>query len=130
MKAPRNAVAKVINQKLDASDSKKAAQDIAGYLLAEKRIGELDSLMRDIQQLRADQGTLEVNALSAHKLDKQSLDEIKTLLNKKFPRTKKIIINKILDEDVVGGVRLVLANEQLDLSIRYKLSKFKQLTTS
>lgn len=130
MKAPRNAVAKVINQKLSTADSKKAAQDIAGYLLAEKRVGELDSLMRDIQQLRAEQGTLEVTALSAHELDKHSLEEIKTLLNKKFPGTKKIIINQILDADVVGGVRLVMANDQLDLSIRYKLSKFKQLTTS
>lgn len=130
MKAPRNAVAKVINQKLSTADSKKAAQDIAGYLLAEKRVGELDSLMRDIQQLRAEQGTLEVTALSAHELDKHSLEEIKTLLSKKFPGTKKIIINQILDADVVGGVRLVMANDQLDLSIRYKLSKFKQLTTS
>jgi F0F1-type ATP synthase delta subunit len=130
MKAPRSAIAKVINQKLDKADAKKAAEDIAGYLLAEKRVGELDSLMRDLQQIRSDQGTVEVNALSAHELDQNSINEIKTLIKTKFPGTNQIIINKIIDKDVVGGVRLVMANQQLDLTIRYKLSKFKQLTTS
>ncbi|MEI8338666.1 MAG: F0F1 ATP synthase subunit delta [bacterium] len=130
MKAPRSAIAKVINQKLDKADSKKAAEDIAGYLLAEKRVGELDSLMRDLQQIRSDQGAVEVNALSAHELDQNSINEIKTLIKTKFPGTNQIIINKIIDNDVVGGVRLVMANQQLDLTIRYKLSKFKQLTTS
>jgi len=130
MKAPRSAIAKVINQKLDKADAKKAAEDIAGYLLAEKRVGELDSLMRDLQQIRSDQGTVEVNALSAHELDQNSINEIKTLIKTKFPGTNQIIINKIIDNDVVGGVRLVMANQQLDLTIRYKLSKFKQLTTS
>jgi F0F1-type ATP synthase delta subunit len=130
MKAPRSAIAKVINQKLDKADAKKAAEDIAGYLLAEKRVGELDSLMRDLQQIRSDQGIVEVNALSAHELDQNSINEIKTLIKKKFPGTNQIIINKIIDKDVVGGVRLVMANQQLDLTIRYKLSKFKQLTTS
>ena len=130
MKAPRSAIAKVINQKLDKADAKKAAEDIAGYLLAEKRVGELDSLMRDLQQIRSDQGAVEVNALSAHELDQNSINEIKTLIKKKFPGTNQIIINKIIANDVVGGVRLVMANQQLDLTIRYKLSKFKQLTTS
>lgn len=130
MKAPRSTMAKVISKKLEKADSKKAAQDIAGYLLAEKRVGELDSLMRDLQQIRSDQGIVEVDALSAHELDEKSINEIKAVIHKKFPATKKIIINKILDPDVVGGVRLVLANSQLDLSVRYKLSKFKQLTTS
>ncbi|NDC21956.1 hypothetical protein EBZ57_01125 [bacterium] len=130
MKAPRSAIAKVINQKLDKADAKKAAEDIAGYLLAEKRVGELDSLMRDLQQIRSDQGAVEVNALSAHELDQNSINEIKTLIKTKFPGTNQIIINKIIDNDVVGGVRLVMANQQLDLTIRYKLSKFKQLTTS
>jgi len=130
MKAPRSAIAKVINQKLDKVDAKKAAEDIAGYLLAEKRVGELDSLMRDLQQIRSDQGAVEVNALSAHELDQNSINEIKTLIKTKFPGTNQIIINKIIDNDVVGGVRLVMANQQLDLTIRYKLSKFKQLTTS
>jgi len=130
MKAPRSTMAKVISKKLEKADSKKAAQDIAGYLLAEKRVSELDSLMRDLQQIRSDQGIVEVDALSAHELDEKSINEIKAVIHKKFPATKKIIINKILDPDVVGGVRLVLANSQLDLSVRYKLSKFKQLTTS
>jgi F0F1-type ATP synthase delta subunit len=31
---------------------------------------------------------------------------------------------------VIGGVRLSLANQQLDLSVESKLNKFKQLTAA
>ena len=130
MKSSRSAMAKVISHKLSKTESKTSAKEIAQYLLNEKRVGELDSLMRDIQQLRVDQGIIEINALSAHQLSTESISEIKTLIKKLYPDSKQIIINKIIDPDVVGGIRLVMANEQLDLSVRYKLSKFKQLTTS
>ena len=130
MKSSRSAMAKVISQKISQPESKTSAKDIAQYLLNEKRVGDLDSLMRDIQQIRVDQGIIEINALSAHQLGPQSISEIKTLIKKLYPNSRQIIINKTVDPDVVGGVRLVMANEQLDLSVRYKLSKFKQLTTS
>jgi len=35
-----------------------------------------------------------------------------------------------IDPDVIGGIRLELANQQLDVSIRSRLNKFIQLTTT
>jgi F0F1-type ATP synthase delta subunit len=37
-------------------------------------------------------------------------------------------VTEVLDPEVLGGVRLSLANQQLDLSVEAKLNKFKQLT--
>lgn len=128
MKTPRSAMVKVIAKKAKTENPKQLAKDIAQFLLTEKRVGDLDSLMRDIQQLRADEGIIEVTALSAHHLSSKSIDEIKTVIKSHYPAAKTIQVNKVIDSGVVGGVRLILANEQLDLSIRYKLSKFKQLT--
>jgi len=128
MKTPRSAMVKVIAKKAKSENPKQLAKDIAQYLLAEKRVGDLDSLMRDIQQFRADTGDIEVSALSAHTLSEQSIKEIKSVIKNHYPAAKSIQINQVVDPSVVGGIRLIFANEQLDLSIRYKLSKFKQLT--
>ena len=117
-------------QRTATVNSKQLAKDIAGYLLAEKRTADLDSLMRDIQQIRADQGIVEVNAITSHELSSSSITEIKSTIKKNYPNAKTIIVNPVIDPDIVGGVRLTLANEQLDLSVRSKLNKFKQLTTA
>ena len=130
MKQSRQPLAKIMAQRTATTNSKQLAKDIAGYLLAEKRTADLDSLMRDIQQIRADQGIVEVNAITSHELSSNSIAEIKSTIKKNYPNAKTIIVNPVIDPDIVGGVRLTLANEQLDLSVRSKLNKFKQLTTA
>ena len=130
MKQSRQPLAKIMAQRTATVNSKQLAKDIAGYLLAEKRTADLDSLMRDIQQIRADQGIVEVNAITSHELSSSSITEIKSTIKKNYPNAKTIIVNPVIDPDIVGGVRLTLANEQLDLSVRSKLNKFKQLTTA
>jgi len=130
MKQSRQPLAKIMAQRTATVNSKQLAKDIAGYLLAEKRTADLDSLMRDIQQIRADQGIVEVNAITSHELSSNSIAEIKSTIKKNYPNAKTIIVNPVIDPDIVGGVRLTLANEQLDLSVRSKLNKFKQLTTA
>ena len=45
-----------------------------------------------------------------------------------YPNAKQIIITPEQDAKAVGGIRLELANQQLDLTVRGKLNLFKQLT--
>jgi F0F1-type ATP synthase delta subunit len=71
---------------------------------------------------------VELTAVSAHELDTKVVDDIKSKISQAYPGAKDFIINQQLDPSVVGGVRLELANQQLDLSVRNKLNAFKQLT--
>jgi F0F1-type ATP synthase delta subunit len=106
------------------------AREIAAYLIAEKRTAELDSLVRDLAQYRADHdGIVEVEAVSAHPIDTAAKAQIKAKITALYPTVKQIIITERHDPAVLGGVRLELANQQLDLSARAKLNRFKQLTT-
>ena len=129
-KLPRHELAKVLASKLADVPVKKLGEAIAAYLLTEGRTGELDSLLRDIQQYRTDQGTVEVTAVSAHELSPQVRKDIETQVRQLYPAARHIIISPQLDADAIGGVRLELANQQLDLTVRGKLNRFKQLTTA
>ncbi len=132
MKVPRYQIANIIAKlslKSDA-DAKELSSEIAAYLLSERRTGELHSLLRDVASLRAKQGIVEVNAVSAHKLTDTVLSDIREQVQEQYPSAKQIIINERIDKNLVGGVRLEMLDKQLDLSVRAKLNRFKQLTTS
>ncbi|MDB5169395.1 MAG: synthase delta subunit [Candidatus Saccharibacteria bacterium] len=129
MKTPRHVIAAALAQRsLGNVNTPKFAEEIAAYLLSEHRISELDSLLRDIMQYRADHGIVEVIAISAHSLTAQINNDIEAQMRELYPNAKKIIITPELDATAVGGIRLELANQQLDLTVRNKLNLFKQLT--
>lgn len=135
MKTPRHAVAAALTQRSlqhtgVAVDNKQLAGEIAAFLLAERRTGEFDSLLRDMVQNRADAGVVEVTAVSAYPLTETVDEDIRTQVLALYPTATEIIISHRHDDTVVAGVKLVFANQQLDLSIRNKLNRLKQLTGS
>lgn len=129
IKTPRRRLAAIIAERCQKSaNSKELSQEIAAYLLSEGRTGELDSILRDVMQYRADHGIIEVAATTARPLSQSVKNDIESLIKGLSPGYKQIIISEQIDSSVIGGVRLELANQQLDLSIRSKLNRFKQLT--
>lgn len=131
MKTPRHQVAALLARKsLDGVNETRFAQEVAAYLLDAGRTGELDSLLRDITRYRADHGIIEVTAVSANELSPAVEADVKAQAKALFPSAKQVIINLRRDPAVLGGVRLELVDKQLDLSIRNKLNRFKELTTA
>jgi F0F1-type ATP synthase delta subunit len=131
-KVPRHQLAAIIADKLgdSAVSAEQLSREVAAYLLETGRSGELDSLLRDIMQLRADKGMVEVLAHSAFPLSESVRKDIEAEVRAIFPDATAIIVSEVPDRSVVAGVKLELANQQLDLSVRAKLNRFKQLTTA
>ena len=130
-KVPRHVIAEVIaSRSLENVSAEVLAKETAAYLISQHRTAELDSLVRDILQYRADHGIVEVTALSSHELNDSIRKNIRADIQELYPSAKQIIINEDLDENVMGGIRLSLANQQFDASIRSKLNHFKQLTVA
>lgn len=129
MKTPRTHISNSIADKtLAQGESKAYVREIAAYLLAEKRTGDLDSIMRDVQMRWAEHGHVEAVVRSAHPLDDLAKADIETRVRSLYPNAKTIIVTDLIDPSVLGGVEIHVANRLLDLSIEAKLNKFKQLT--
>ena len=129
MKAPRTRIASTIaDRTLKSGVSEQFAKEIAAYLLSEGRVSELESVLRDVQADWAESGYVEVLAHSAHSLEAQTKTSITAQVKQLYPTAKQIVVTEVFDPQVIGGVRLAMANSQLDLSIEAKLNKFKQLT--
>jgi len=131
MKQPRAKLARLIADKtLRGGPSRRFATEVAAYLLSERRVNELDSVLRDVQADWAEAGQVEVIARSAHPLTAGAKADIIKRLKPLYPQAKRISVNEVHDSSVIGGVRLNLADKQLDLSIRSMLDTFKQLATA
>lgn len=129
MKTPRTRISRTIAGKtLKQGSSKQLAQEVAAYLMSERRVSELDSVLRDVQADWAEAGHVEVLAASAHPLTAAVRADITKQVSALYPDARDIIVTEVHDSAIVGGVRLSLANQQLDLSVEAKLNKFKQLT--
>lgn len=124
----RAELAEIIGEKsLADGDGRNLARQIAAYLASQARPVDLGSLMRDVMQYRLEHGYVEARAVSAHELSQEVLDDITALLKERYPAAKHIQIDSVIDDSVVGGVRIELPRETLDLSVRSKLNMFKRL---
>jgi F0F1-type ATP synthase delta subunit len=124
----RAELAEIIGEKtMHITDSKKLVTSIAAYLATEQKPVDIDSLTRDIMQYRMRKGLIEAVAVSAHDLTPLVLADVKALLKEHFPHAKHIVVDTRIDENLVGGVRIELPSETLDLSVRSKLNLFKRL---
>ncbi|PIZ61688.1 hypothetical protein COY17_03765 [Candidatus Saccharibacteria bacterium CG_4_10_14_0_2_um_filter_52_9] len=131
MKQSRTKLAgNIADKTLKHGVTKRYSQQLAAYLLSERRVSELDSLLRDVQADWAAAGFVEVIAASAHPLTVAIKADIRQQVKRLYPAAKQIIVTEAHDPDLIGGVRLSLANQQLDMSVEAKLNKFKQLTTA
>src|SRR5690606_32175488 len=105
MKTPRRQIARTVADRTLANGvSKDFARELAAYLLAERRVGELDSLLRDIQAIWAERGYVEVLARSAHSLTAETKADITQRIKSLYPQAEKIVVTEVIDPSIIGGV--------------------------
>jgi F0F1-type ATP synthase delta subunit len=126
---PRQDIAQVIAQRIEkTSTSTDIAREVAAYLISVGQEKNLESIMRDVMNIRSQNGLLEADVRAAHSVDAATMTELKELIVREFSANGHVIVDQTVSPEVIGGVRIVTASEQLDLSVRGKLDTFKRLT--
>ncbi len=129
-KVTRKDLVEVIGERtLHVADKQQLVNAVAAYLATEHDHIDLASLIRDVMQYRLERGYIEAVAVSAHELPKNVIDDIVELLYEHYPTAKNIRVDTKIDESVVGGIRIELPREVLDLSVKSKLNLFKRLAS-
>lgn len=123
MATARKDVASVIAARLQKrQNQRELARQIAAFLIAERRSGDLEPLMRDVMAVRYQQtGVLEAAVTSAFPLTPVAKQQITTILP-----TDNLVINEIIDPAVIGGVRIEAGSTLIDATIQRQLETIKQ----
>lgn len=125
-KASNQAIAEAIYLLIEAGKSEaELVKAVSEYLTAARRTKNLEMVMRIVERIRLQRdGTIEIVASSAFELSDSTKQAIAEIFG---ARHTKIIERK--DDSLVGGVRLQAPDQMLDLSVRGRLNRLKNLTT-
>jgi F0F1-type ATP synthase delta subunit len=131
MKIARSKISNnIASVSLKGKATKSYIKEMAAFLLNERRVKDLDSIMRDVSRDWLNSGVVDVKVTSAFPLSSTAKTDVNKLVKDLYPESKKIIIDNQIDENLVGGLKIELPDQRLDVSIRSKLNKFKQLALS
>lgn len=123
-KPSRRRVAEVVAELMDNGlSSTKLAKQLAAYLLSERRTKELEPLMRDVIDIRASRGELELVAISVHELSSSVETALTKLTNAAYPKAQKFIIHEERSPELISGLLLKYGQNELDLSAHGRLKK-------
>lgn len=124
MKKNLNAITRTISDKLNKNNVKDIASALWFELQLDKKTGQLDHLLDKIRQEMARRDkTLVAKVISRERLGADVLEQIKDKLEKKY--SQKIQLVNTVDLDVLGGFKIQIQDEVIDLSWREKLNSIK-----
>lgn len=123
----RKDLAQIIADKTISMPRAQLAEGIAAYLAETGETTNIDDLLRDVMQCRLEHGIVEAVIVMAHEPNKTVLEDVKIMLKDQFPTAKEILLDVKIDQNVVGGIRVELPRQTLDLTVRGKLNRFKRL---
>src|SRR5665811_920514 len=103
MKTPRTRIARIIaDRTLKGGLPRRLSREIAAYLLSERRVNDLDSVLRDVQADWAETGYVEVIASSAYPLSAKVKADITRQVERLHPSAKRIIVIAVKDHEVIS----------------------------
>lgn len=116
----RRKLAEYIAEKLVKGGGKKALGELAAFLVDTRRTGEIDLLVRDIEQELAGRGIVVADVTTAHLLSDSLKNDIKQMVG-----GKALQVRETIDKSVLGGVRVDIPGKRFDGTIRRKLTALK-----
>jgi len=109
---------------LENNDVKKVARRAWFVLLRQKKLSSLDKFIELVEIKGAEKkGELWAQIASARELKQVELESIEKSLETKYKT--KVTINTQVDSSILGGIKIKIADEIIDMSWRGKINSLK-----
>jgi len=124
MALSRRKLADQAARRIAAGESKSTVlNELAAYLIDTGRKNEADLLVRDIETALISRGVVVGTVVSARPLTAEATTQIDSFVKHHYENVQSVVLRERVDESVIGGVRLELADRQLDVTVANKLDK-------
>lgn len=122
MKTSRLRLATAVSNLLEENiDQSTLIDSLAAYLIAENRVNELPSLMRDLDKVRfLRTGRSEMTVESARELSSEVLDLLQSYFG-----VDNSVVNRVINKEIIGGARVCVLDKELDYSVQTRLMRLK-----
>ena len=113
-----------VNGVLAGVSQKKLSLQLAAYLIESRRTKELNLMIRDIQYYLAENGHIIGTLTTAHEVSSSMQTAIEAYAKKKTG-AKHLQLDPLVDENVLGGLKLNVPGYELDTTIARQLTILK-----
>lgn len=111
------------DKKGDSLDS--FIDNVVKFLYKKKLLSKTSIILEKLEDLlNTEKSLLLVNVYSSQKLEENTKKELALVLKNKYKKNS-VVFTEIIDEKVIGGVKLEMNNEVIDLTIFNKLKKLQ-----
>ncbi len=94
--------------------------ELAAYLVDERRVREWELVLRDIEAALATRGIVVADVASARDLTDGARTAIKAFVSHEM-KAKKVQLRETVESNLLGGIRLSAPGGEMDASVRRKL---------
>ena len=120
----RKKIAEYIAQSITAkSDQGPVLVMVAGYLIANQRVKEIDLIMDEVSYELQSYGIVNAQVSTREKLLAETRSNLMSFISEQTG-AKNVLLDEITDPSIIGGMRLKLPRVALDSTINNKLHKF------
>lgn len=111
----------VANQAKDYIVPAALLKELAGYLVASRRVREADLVVRAIEDELATRGLVVADVASAHALSADEKAQIAQRIG-----AEHVVLRETVDPTLIGGVRIKTPGHEMDATIANKLQALKR----
>ena len=106
-----------------------AHKKIINFLRKRRLMPKVPAILAQLEKLiNSEQGVVLAKVLSAHRLSDEREKELVHFLKKRYSG-KVVALTKTLDHKLLGGMRVEVGDEVIDLTIRNKMRKLEEYLT-
>lgn len=104
-------------------------QKIINFLVRRRLISKASSILSELKKIvNSEHGVVSATVLSAHRLSENKEKDLVHFLKKRYS-AKEVALASVLDETLLGGIRVEVNDEVIDLSIKNKIKQLKNYLT-
>jgi|SRR3989344_2560152 len=102
---------------------------VVEFLARRHMLGKSKEILSQLRKIiNKETRTVEANVLSAKALPAKTKKELEHILTKRYS-AKEIILNEELDPKLLGGFRVEVNNEVIDLTLKNKIAQLQNFLT-
>lgn len=109
---------------VEGQSKRKLFQQLAGYLVDTQRTKELDLIVRDIEFSLAEKGIVQASVVSAFDLTAETKKALEGFV-KQQTKASQVSLTNLVDESVLGGVKISVPGRELDQTALHQLTVLK-----
>ncbi len=119
----RRRLAEYVADGLD-KDHGQSINQLAAYLVETRRTKEASLIVRDVEDILAERGTVIGSVSSVNTLSNSILSSIEKFIVSQT-KADRVLLKTAIDEELIGGFRVRLPGYEIDQSIKKRLTNLR-----